>query len=342
MSETALQDRIRIFNRGGYEIASFQASVSRSWAIGKEGRASFEYASRKTEIVNEKVLQFGNYLLVESTRLPAWVGLIDTPREWDKDTVTVNAYTTERLFKWRRGGLEDKLTGSAGTIFKKMIDTVNSSEKTLLQAGTVWNGSTSREETLTPVTIDKNLAQLYERSNEDYEFQPAIVSGKLVIYGNWYKSLGVDTHLTLLEGGNIESATMSEDGTIVNDVLGYGDGINWTSRPAAIEVNPDSVSTYGLRQAGKEWSGVSILTTVQNNNSEYLTERIKPRKIFQITALNIGETFDYLSLGNRVNVKFQNMGFYGEGQGTLERTRILGMSYNPRQGQKVKLVLEDA
>ncbi len=341
MSQDALKDRIRIFNRSGVELASFQASISRSWAIGREGRASFEYPSRKTDVVNENVLQFGNYLLVENSRLPAWVGIIDTPREWDKDVITVNAYTLERLFKYRIGTPDDKLSGSAGQIWKKLIDTINSAEKTILVAGEAWDGGTSREETLTANSIENNLKQLQERSGEDYNFRPVILRGKLVVYGDWYKSLGVETPLTLLEGGNIESATMREDGTIINSVLGYGDGITWTSRQRAIEVNTDSVASYGLRQDGEEYTGVTVLTTVQNNNSEYIRRNSKPRKIFQITALNVGDTFDYIALGNRVNVKFTNMGFYNSAIGTFARTRILGMSYNPRQGQKIKLVLED-
>ena len=337
-----MTDRLRIFNRSGFEIASFQASVSRSWAVGLEGRASFEYASRKTNIVNEEVLRFGNYLLVESDILPAWIGAIDTPRSWSKDAVTVNAYTLERLFQYRRGALEQKLTGSAGTIFGRMVNIINAAEKTVLQIGTTWTGSVSREETLNPNTLERNLKSLQERSGEDYEFVPQIVNGRLVVFANWVQSLGVETPLTLLEGGNIENARMTEDDNIINDLLGYGDGATWTSRPAAITQDVQSIAKYGLRQDGKEWTGVSIISTIQNNNNEYLATRTKPRKIFDITAIDLGDTFSYLRLGNRVNVYLRNMGFLETGRGTQERTRILGMSYNPRQGDKIKLVLRDA
>lgn len=344
MSETALTERVRIFDRQGFPLVEFQPLVSRSWAIGKEGRASFEYPVRKTNIVNKETLKIGNYLLIESSRLPTWIGVIDLPREWDSKNVVVNAYGIERLFSYRRGGLETKLTGSAGNIFKQMINYINQQEKTIMEVGDVWEGGQSRQETLNPNKMDVNLRQLQERSLEEYNFTTQIKRGRLTIQANWVNKLGVETPLTLLEGkkgGNIEAPRYKEDGEVINDVLGFGDGITWTSRPNVTTIDTNSISEYGLRQDGKEYRGVTIPATIYNNNVDYLRTTVKPRGIFEITALNISNTFDYLSIGNYVNVKLQNLGFLDGGLGVLARTRILGMSYNPRQGQKVKLVLEE-
>lgn len=343
MTQTALKDRIRIFDRSGAEVAGFQAEVARSWAIGTEGRASFEYSSIKTNIVNERVLKFGNILLIENSRLPAWVGVIDTPRQWDARTITVNAYTMERYFKWRVGPPEQKLSGSAGSIFAQMVNYINNQELTVLRNGNIWTGGTYREETLNPVTLDRNLEQLQQRSLEEYEFAPS-AGGRLLVYANWAYRLGTYTPLTLLEaenGGNIEKPTMREDGDITNWIIGYGDGMSWTSRPYRYATDGASWGKYGLRQTGQEYNGVSQTATIDNNNTEYLTKNKEPRKIFEVTALNVGNTFDFLRLGNRVAVKFIKLGFTNGVLGTSVNTRILGMSYNPRNGQKVKLVLED-
>lgn len=59
MSNNVPQDRIRIFNRDGFPLAEFRASIDRSWVCGDEGRATFTYPSRKTEIVNSNILKIG-------------------------------------------------------------------------------------------------------------------------------------------------------------------------------------------------------------------------------------------------------------------------------------------
>ena len=336
------EDRLRIFDRQGFSLAEFRVNVERSWAIGYEGRATFSYPTRKTDVVNEKVLQFGNYLLVESTTLPPWIGVIDTPRAWADKEVEVNAFTPERLFSYRRGGIENKLTGSAGSIFAQLIDIINLAEPTILQAGSIWRGGSQREETVTPDTIEKNLKQLQSRSQEEYSFDPQILNNRLAILANWTDKLGEETPLVLQAanyGGNVETPTMTEDDEIMNDVLGYGDGITWSSRIVANITDLQSIQKYGLRQSGQEWRGVSRLETIEANNYDIIYRKRKPRRIFRLTALNIGSTFDYIRLGNICTLQLQSMGFDRNGTDTI--IRILGMSYNPQYKNKIKLITEE-
>lgn len=345
MSETVPDERIRIFDRQGVELASFRASVKRSWAIGKEGRASFDYPSIKTDVVNEDILRFGNYLFVENTLLPSWVGVIDTPREWDAQQVTVNAFTADRLFDYRIGSQnEEKITASAGTLFVEMLDRINNAEKTIMRAGDVWTGGKRREETFLPRQLTEALKRITKRSKEEYNFTGLVVKGKLVIYANWYEKLGEDTQLTLYQsdrGGNIESPTMKEDSDIINEVFGYGDGSTWATKPKDTSRDADSIATYGLRQYGKNWLGVSQPGTISANNSDLLADQSEPRRIYSITALNVGDTFSFLGLGNKARLVCQNLGFTGDGQGTDTSVRILGMSYDPNTKNKIKLVVEE-
>lgn len=344
MSQSSLNERIRIFNRQGFELATFRAMADRSWVIGKEGRCSFRYPSIKTDIVNQDLLQFGNYLLVENSRLPAWVGIIDTPRGWDATEVEVNAYTMERMFSYRRGSLDTKYTGSAGDIFEQMVNYINSQEQTIMRAGSIWRGGSKREETINPNKLINNLEQLQERSLEEYEFVPQVSNGRLTVFANWRERLGKSTPITLNSapnGGNIETPTMTEDGDIANDVFGYGDGLTWQTRPSRPASDAVSISKYGLRQDSQEWRGVKQISTIETNNEDYLNDNKEPKKIFQVTALNVGETFDYIRIGNKAGLKIKNIGFSNNGIGVLTNVRILGISYSPKNGQKVKLVLEE-
>jgi hypothetical protein len=71
--------QITIFDQLGSALADIQASVTRSWEINKTGKAEFELAIIDPKC-KEEFLRFGNLIHVESDELPAWTGVIDTPR----------------------------------------------------------------------------------------------------------------------------------------------------------------------------------------------------------------------------------------------------------------------
>lgn len=346
-SNTVPEDVIRVFGRDGAPIAQFRATVSRSWAIGEEGRASFVYPRRKTDIVNESVLQFGNWLLVENTHLPSWVGVIDFPRTWGANTVEVSAYTPERLLMQRRGGIEETIDGLAGDLFLKIINLVNKAESTILRAGNLWLGGKDMEETLTPSPLSDSLRRIYERSNEEYAWRPVInENGSLVVYADWVQSLGVYTDVLLHEGaygGNIEatSGIMVEDGELFNDLFGYGEGATWQTKPVYIAKDADSIKRYGLRQGSVDFTGVVSGSKLREKTQVQLNIKKQPHRTFTVNALNVGNTFQYINLGNRFTLRLENIGFYGSGTGLETTVRIVGMSYAPEVKNRIELVVEE-
>jgi hypothetical protein len=346
-SQTVPVDRVRVFDRAGTPLAEFKASVTRSWTIGGEYRAQFTYPTRKTDVVNERVLRFGNWLLVDSSALPPWVGVIDTPRDWSTRNVTVSAYSPEHVFDWRIGPPEEVLTGSAGTIFERLITRVNLAEVTILRANTIWRGGAQRQVTLNPNKLSEYLLQLYENSGEEYEWGRTVIDGKLLVFGNWVPFLGAETGALLHEGtggGNVEAVgrIMTEDGPIVNSVFAYGDGETWQSKPNVTVLHTGkSASWYGLRQEGIAYSGVTSNTILVENATEYLNQRNTSSKTFAVNALNVGDTFKYIRLGNILNLSFQNIGFRGNSVGYVGRVRIVGMGYNPTSRNKIQCVVKE-
>lgn len=339
-------DRIQVFDREGIPIAEFRATVMRSWILGGEGRAAFTYPSRKTDIVNKDVLRFGNWILIQNSVLPPWVGTLDTPREWSPRNVTITAFTSEHVFGWRRGPLEEKITGSAGTVFEKLLQYVNRAEATILRAGDIFRGGVQREETINPTLLSRDLERIFERSGEEYAFRPVVSGGRLIVYCDWSKKLGVDTGVLLHEGkggGNIESVdnVMVEDGPIVNDLLAAGDGESWVSKPVYEVTDATSRGEYGLRQDSQEYTGVTNTRTLRDNGETFIATAKDPTRAYNINALNVGDTFQYIALGNRFNLRFENVGFTGEGLGFETTVRILAMMYNPQLRNKIELVVED-
>lgn len=347
-SQTVPQEQVRIFNREGYPIAEFMTSVERSWALVGEGRALFTFSTRKTDVVNEKVLQFGNWLLVESTALPPWVGVIDVPREWSPRVVAVHAYTPERVFGWRRGPLEEKITQPAGAIFERILSLVNENDPTVIRAGDIWKGGTVHEETLNATPLSEDLERIVERSGEEYRWRPVIDdAGRLIVYADWMQVLGSVSSALLLEGkngGNIEALNniLVEDGDILNEVLAYGDGQSWTSRPYAIVSDAASMGKYGLRQKAENYSGVVSVVTLNDNGTELIMSQKEPMRSFHVNALNVGDTFKYLQIGNSLKLQFENIGFTAGGLGYETTIRIVAMAYDPTTDKNaIELVVEE-
>lgn len=346
-SKTVPIDRVRIFRRDGSCIAEFQALVSRSYVIGAEGRAQFTYPTRKTDVVNGDVLNPGNWLLIQSTQLPPWVGVIDTPREWSSRSVTVSAYTPERVLSWRIGPLEKVVTGSPGSIFEQLIYLTNQAEQTVIRAAAIFRGGTQKQVTLNPSPLNGYLKKLWEESGEDYTWTPIVnAEGRLIVQGHWVQTLGAITSALLHEGtggGNIEAAgrIMVEDGPIINSVLAYGEGQTWQSKPHNTVTQSNSIGQYGLREASQEYNGVTSLTTLTENARQKLREFATPARSFSLNALNVGDTFKFIRLGNVLNIQFQNIGFRGGRVGWSSRVRIVGMSYNPSTKNKIQLVARE-
>lgn len=346
-SKAIPKDTAKIFSvDGSVQLAQFQARFERSWAIGDEGRATATFASRKTDIVNDTVLRPGNWILLENDSLMDWVGVIDIPRKWSPRAVVIHCYSPEHVFGWRRGPLEKTLTGSAGTIFSKLLGIVNTAQATPITAGNIWRGGPQREETINPTSLNEDLLRLYERSQEEYQWRPVVTDqGRLIVYADWVERLGEDTAAFLHEGkggGNLEAGSniMVEDGPIVNDLLAYGEGATWLSKPNIVVTEPLSISKYGLRQKSKEYQGNSDPATLKTNGLEELALFSEPPKTFSLTALNVGDTFKYIRMGNRLNLQFQNIGFTDGGSGTELKVRIKGAHYDPQTKNKIKLVVE--
>jgi len=342
-SQTVPQERVRIFRRDGRAVAEFETLVERSWVIGDEARARFYCASRDTDIVNDDVLQFGNWVLVENDKLPAWVGVIDTPRRWDAREVEISAYTPERVFSWRRGPIEEVLDMSAGEVFVKLIQKINAAEQTLLREGQVFIGPTIQE-TLNPTLLNRDLRRIYERSGEEYRFRPVVENGRLRVYCDWVDVLGNDTQAILQagDGGNLEenNKMLVEDDPLINEWFAYGDGETWTSKPSATVNNQLSIQKYGLRQGVQEYSGVTNEATLVTNANQELSTTREPLRTGKINALNVGDTFSQLALGNRLTLRLEKIGFTGTAQyETL--VRIIGMKYDPEDKNVIELVTEE-
>ncbi len=331
---------IQLFNRFGTKIAELNANASRTWKIGGYGRCLFEIPTNHAKCTEEN-LQFGNLIYIEHPKLPVWGGVIDVPREWNRNTITISAYSAEYLFKFRSEENTNKLSLSPGNIFQYILDASNRSADLRVRTGSIYVKDEAINWELNLLDYYDEIVRLAEDTDNEWSLTPKISNRELEFDAQWAEQLGTDTTYALIEGLNLEtgSSIISENGEISNDILGIGSGANNKAKEKVHLSDETSIGRYGLRQTSisfgeDEYASVDIGTRTE------LKKRKNPSKMFSLVALDHGNTWKYISLGNTFPLHMANVGFQHNGLGMDTTIRILGMTYQEEEN-KLELNCEE-
>lgn len=288
----------------------------------------------------EDWIRYGNLVIVEHETLPAWGGVIDTPREWGRGSVTVRAYSGEHLLSYRYPqAVGQTLNGTPGAIFRQIIQMAVSSAWLPIEIGEIYEGGTIRPETLEDDLLTE-VQRLAEATGCEFEFVPVLRNGRLVFVANWYDRMGNESAepVEVIEGQDMQLSDRpySEQGTIVNDLLGYGDGATWASRAKVRKEDGASASRYGVRQGMKGYDGSSMIGTLTENVEQELKRRAEPVGVVDVKVTNDRGAWPRLRRGNRLRALMHSVGFLGTDQRGVDRTsRIMGMGYD---GKTVRII----
>lgn len=318
---------IQIFDRTGTKISEFNVNASRTWQLSDYGRCIFEIPIIHPKCT-EDILQFGNLIYIEHPKLPAWGGVIDIPREWGKNTVIVYAYSAEYLFKFRAEENINKLSLSPGNIFKYIIDASNRSEDIRIRTGSIYTKDEAISWELNLLNYYNEVKRLADDTDNEWILTPKINNKELEFEAQWGEKLGGETTYALTEGLNIETgeAIVSENGEIFNDILGIGSGSSNKTKEKVHLFDETSIGKYGLRQtsvsiAEGEYASVEIGTRTELNKKK------NPQKTFALTALDVGNTWNYINIGNTVSLHLNTIGFQNKELGMDTTVRINGMTF---------------
>jgi len=320
--------QITIYSKYGEPLTDIRAGVVRSWVLNGVGQAEFGIAYTDPKC-RRAYFEFGNYVTIEHTNLPIWAGVIDTPRQWRGNYLTVRAYEMGYMLKYRRTTAGLKLTGKAGEIASDLVRLANEQGDTQLRVGEIYGGGSDREETLGD-TAYSHMDAVRRRSGNEWTIIPDLDGKQLVGNFNWhYKAGRTVTEIELTEKNTEKTSyTLSEEGEILNDIRGYGDAITSATRLVAYSQDYESMGRYGRRQGTKTYSGNRQQATLDANTAADVALRKNPEMVFQATALDVGSTFNALRLGNRIGVNVSGVGFTDDGLGYRSTVRIVGMRYS--------------
>jgi len=338
-----MASRVMIYDQGGAALAEVEASVTRSWVLSDVGEAAVTLAITDAKC-RQEVIEFGRLVVVEHDRLPAWVGVIDVPRDWSRMKVIVKSLSAEQIFHYRVPPAVKTLTGTAGALFAEMLAIANLQGDTLMRPGEIYLGGQTRQETINLTRLLAEIKRVSNRSGHEWGVTPEIgTDGRLTLRAHWWERRGgmVDD-LALEEGWNIEATddVLSEQGEIVNWLMGYGDGATWASRPIVIRQDDDSIARYGLHQDARAYDGVTSPATLEASVLADLARLKQPRRTFGLTALDVGNTFTRVGLGNILRLRLISTGFTGDASGLEATVRVRAMEYKEAEN-KLDLVVDE-
>lgn len=333
--------RIQVFDRSGTALAEFEATCNRTWLLSDVSRAQVSLSVLDAKCRRD-VIEFGNLVLVEHEKLPPWGGVIDTPRTWyGNGAVGVQMYSAEMLLSYRIAPLDVTVKGTAGEIMRQMLQLAQLEERLPVVEGQIDVSGSQRQETLNLTVILEEMQRVAKRAGGEFSMTPVVRGGRLFFELSYFASVGRETGFGLEEGHNLEltNRVLVEQGEIINDLVGYGDGASWSARPTQRVIDEASVGQYGRRQGAKNFSGNVTEGTLLDNAQTYVAQRREPQKTFDLTVPDVGLAWNRLRLGNILKVRLFSVGFSGSGFGYTGDVLIRGMEFNETQ-QKVRLICE--
>lgn len=336
--------RVSIFDKYGYYVGDLRTSVFYDDVLNSDpsvGRCDFTI-SRNDPKCSKKYLQIGNFVLIRDGELPDWIGVI-VKRTWNYGSVDILAMQAAHVLS-KRGTPIKKFTGTAGAIFSKIISVTNDlpyNEKQIT-TGVIYTGGTQREETGGDSALS-HLQQLANRTGNDFEVTYDFdENGRLYLVANWYERRGFVTGKYYREGHNIELAdgVLVEDGReMANAIEGRGDASTTGTRISSIKYDVVSIAEHGLHHETKNYSGNKEQATLDNNVASDIETNGNPVKSYDITALDVGDTFSYIGIGNTHEIDLNTNGFTDEGTGANDAVRTAGYEIDGAS-RKVRLLVE--
>jgi hypothetical protein len=327
--------RVLVADRVGKILAEIEPELGPvSWRLNGVGKLGFSL-SRTDPKATEDNLRFGNRILVQfDNGLPNWGGVIDPPRNWDGLHVEVTAYSGEYLLGLRqtdRGRYFSNAT--VGYIFEKLILEANAVFATGIMFGSAWTGG----ELHSPELHFKNLLAFIQDSlcgrleSADIAIVAGEIAGSITFTAYLWERRGMDKPgVVLMEGHNLASVKLNEQGPIVNSWDLAGEGTTWgEDRLASHEEDAESIAEYGFRQDSAVYSDTSEQGTLDATAQNLLAESAQPHNVLTLEAVDLAPAaFAAYDVGDGVRVMLHSYGFGGYDH----VVRVLTREYDPAGG----------
>jgi hypothetical protein len=313
--------RMVYFALNGTSMGELTINCSRAYAINASPPDS------KVKIPAAAVtpdLELGRMVMIEHPTLPAWAGMIDTP--WSALTpVEMTLYSAAYLLHLRSPERGMSKTGTVGDLAMMLVSTANSQGDLFIRAGHI-DADTAARQSFDLRDCWTQLTDLVKKKGMEMRFRPVREAGKLVIYMDIQKRLGVDTGYLLHDGpgANMVITKAAVDGEIWNRIIGYSSGEKTIL--SAQQIDSASVNRYRMRSKNVQFQGVSSVAILNDRAKTQLLDAKGPYLYLTVSVLK--EAFPFIDLGNSALVHAANLYLPGGRHGWRGPMRINAMAYD--------------
>ncbi len=320
-----------IYDKQGKPLADIRGAVVRSSLLNEIGEATLIVPTSSSKCTPE-ILGYGNYVVVQDTDMPLWVGMIDPPRVWKKGYVEVHAYEPIYLMKSRYAPYRSRVQGTPGERMSFLIDAANAVESTIFTVGSVYSGGVSNEEIFED-DIFTHLKNMAKNNGQDWLVTPVISSsGLLELQISWREKLNGNVGLVLTQGRNVDAgeSKLEEDGELISFAEVILDDTSNEEIETDITQTYQAGVTYGVRMKRIVMTGEATSATLQTIAEETVNAKKKTGIAVPLKVNNKdGATFNKIALGNTAIYRIPDAGFSSNGTIGLEMPiRIIGYRYD--------------
>ena len=324
-------------------------TTPRSWILNSNpdaGRCEFSISLSDAK-ATEANLQYGNLVHIKHLpskdangtvlgTLPDWIGWIQPPRNWDLGVVHVVAYAAESILSacpmpWVT------VKGTPRDVFLKIIEHANRFQHDngggiVIQPGVIENTDKTFSYDLR-LSAFEHIKTMVGNAAMYWDVTGTIgPDGRLQLYANLYASKGVETGFDLNNLNTEASAgksLLTEQGFPSNIVLGHSQANTAQSRYAAEGTHAQAIADYGPLGLNVIFMGLRDAAAVRSAAQTRADNRGRPVRMTNRTALDIGQTFSSLDLGNIVNIVDRRVGFHENGGfGFDAQAQVISIKYN--------------
>ena len=109
------------------------------------------------------------------------------------------------------------------------------------------------------------------------------------------------------------------------------DASSSNARLRYIAKDDESIGLYGLHQ-GRQNFDVKTMASLQAETEAKLNTTAYPRRVFDVSAANVGDTWKNIRTGNILSIRLPSSGLVGGKLGVEAKVRIVGMKYDEDRG----------
>ena len=334
---------VRIFDPTGRPLRDIRVAPRYSFVLNDVGDCTFTI-STSDPAFSEGLIQFGNYVVVNHTHLPSWVGVIDpsNTRTWNYGNVDVNCLSAEHVFDLRIQ-TPTPMNGTAGEVFTQLLANINLNSVGAIpfRPGYIMNNGRSISYPLMGRAGDI-VRWLTKKAKCEYTVTPDYdKDGNLVLVGNLYQQKGIDTQLSFnTDNTEMAGAIMTEDGDIWNDVTFMTDPQNGGKNliVGSPQRDEESIARYGLRQY------LGVMTADDRNTLDtvaaaWLMQYAYPKQTVTPAVLNVNDFWKSLDTGNWYTWDNHLAGFTNGQLGATIYVRLSGYEVATHEG-KINAVVD--